>query len=174
MKFTFDTDYDQRALTAMARALRKTLRRKSSRTTRFFGLLIVALAVLLTIPAAREGFELTVNVAATWLAAIVIVGVFFLEDSINAYIAKRKMMLGTESAKSQFTDESYTTETDLGVSEWNYDRIDAVAETKRYFVFLFDRSHAQLYDKESIGGGTADEFRSFIEEKTGLPVENVG
>ena len=163
MKFTFDTDYDQRALTAMARALRKTLRRKSSRTTRFFGLLIVALAVLLT-----------VNVAATWLAAIVIVGVFFLEDSINAYIAKRKMMLGTESAKSQFTDESYTTDTDVGVSEWNYDRIDAVAETKRYFVFLFDRSHAQLYDKESIGGGTADEFRSFIEEKTGLPVEYVG
>ena len=108
------------------------------------------------------------------LAAIVIVGVFFLEDSINAYIAKRKMMLGTESAKSQFTDESYTTETDLGVSEWNYDHIDAVAETKRYFVFLFDRSHAQLYDKESIGGGTADEFRSFIEEKTGLPVEYVG
>ena len=174
MKFTFETDYNQRALTAMARALRKTLRRKSSRTSRFFGLLIVALAAILTIPAMDGDFTLTVNIAVTWLAAIVILAVFLFEDSINAYIAKRRMLLGTDSAKSSFMDDCYTSETQVGLSEWKYDRIDAIAETKGYFVFLFDRSHAQLYDKERISGGSVDEFRSFIEEKTGLPVEDVG
>ena len=170
MKFTFETDYNQRALTAMARALRKTLRRKSSRTSRFFGMLIVALAAILTIPAMDGDFTLTVNIAVTWLAAIGILA----EDSINAYIAKRRMLLGTDSAKSSFMDDCYTSETQVGLSEWKYDRIDAIAETKGYFVFLFDRSHAQLYDKERISGGSVDEFRSFIEEKTGLPVEYVG
>ena len=47
MEFQFETRYDQKGLTAMARALRKTIRKKSSRRSHIFGWCIVALAILL-------------------------------------------------------------------------------------------------------------------------------
>ena len=42
-----------------------------------------------------------------------------------------------------------------------------------FFVFVFSASHAQLYDKRSLQGGTADEFRRFIEAATGKTVQPV-
>lgn len=36
MEFTFDTVYDQRAVTAMAHGLRKTIRKKHSRRSHIF------------------------------------------------------------------------------------------------------------------------------------------
>ena len=51
--------------------------------------------------------------------------------------------------------------------------IAQVAETPLYFVFLFDHSPAQLYDKTSLEGGTAEAFRGFIRERTGLEVQYI-
>ena len=51
--------------------------------------------------------------------------------------------------------------------------ITQLAETPDYFVFVFDQSHGQAYDKRTLIGGTADEFRSFIESKTGKSVQQV-
>lgn len=47
MEFQFETRYDQKGLTALARALRKTIRKKRSRRSHIFGWCIVALAILL-------------------------------------------------------------------------------------------------------------------------------
>ena len=38
------------------------------------------------------------------------------------------------------------------------------------FVFVLSNSHAQAYDKKRLTGGDAGEFRSFIEDRTGLKV----
>jgi len=51
--------------------------------------------------------------------------------------------------------------------------VQAVAETGNYFVFLLSKTHAQIYDKTHMTGGTAEEFRVFLAEKTGKPVESV-
>ena len=48
-----------------------------------------------------------------------------------------------------------------------------MAETKDYFVFLFSKNHAQVYDKRTLTGGTAEEFRAFMQEKTGKAIEIV-
>ena len=50
MPYTFETNYDFKALTAMARALRKTVRRKKSRRVRIFGGIAVAVGLLLAVP----------------------------------------------------------------------------------------------------------------------------
>ena len=39
-----------------------------------------------------------------------------------------------------------------------------------FFVFIYSANHAQVYDKNSMSGGTAEEFCRFIEEKTGKKV----
>jgi hypothetical protein len=59
-----------------------------------------------------------------------------------------------------------------GVTEtrWQYAQILAIAETKRYFILALSKNHAQAVDKEGMQGGSAEEFRAFITEKTGKPV----
>ena len=79
-----------------------------------------------------------------------------------------------DRATTAFNDESYITTTSIGKTEFPYDRnIDLLAETKDYFVFVFDKSHAQVYDKHALAGGTLEEFRKFISEKTGKEIVHV-
>ena len=79
-----------------------------------------------------------------------------------------------DKAITVFNAESYITATDIGKTEFPYDHnIDLLAETKDYFVFIFDKSHAQVYDKHTLSGGTIDEFRRFIMERTGKEITNV-
>ena len=56
MEFTCHTTYDQKALTAMARAVRKTVRAKRSRMVRIWAWIIIALlAVSLWISGGTSG-----------------------------------------------------------------------------------------------------------------------
>ena len=54
-----------------------------------------------------------------------------------------------------------------------YSNIVALAQTEGYFVFVFGKNHGQVYDKAGISGGTAEQFRRFIEDKTGQVFESV-
>lgn len=167
MEFIFETTYDQKALTAMAKGIRKTARQKRTKRSHIFGWIVVALAVLLMLADIKDGVEFTANRIVTLLAALVISVVLLFEDIINGYVARKRMLPGTEKSKVTFTEECFYSETEAGKSEWNYDRILILAETKDYFVFVFSSSHAQVYDKNNLFGGTIDEFRKFICEITG-------
>ena len=174
MEFKFETRYDQTALTVMAKALRKTIRKKHSRRSHIFGLLVAVIAVLFTIPLARGTIIPPARVLVVWAVAVLIVLVIVREDRLNAYFAQNRMMPGTEFAESNFTEEGYSTCTSVGYTEWEYENIRMLTETKRYFVFIFSKNHAQIFDKNNLTGGTAAEFRRFITEVTGkdiLPME---
>ncbi len=166
MKFTFETTYNQKALTAMAKGIRKPARKRMTARSHFFGWLVIALALLLTLFSIKDGFELRANMVVTWLCALVIFVVLLFEDGINGYFARKRMLSGTEKSKACFTEENFRSETEVGSTEWNYDRILMLAETKDYFILVFSISHAQVYDKSTVCGGTADEFRTFICDRT--------
>lgn len=167
MEFTFVTRYDQKAMTAMARALRKTVRRKKNKRSRVFGWLVVLLALLLLFTSGKEGFVLDLRAAVTILAVVVMVLALLFEDPMNGYFARKRMLPGTDLAEVVFGEESYFSVTDAGKTEWKYEKISALAESAGYFAFVFGTNHAQVYDKRSLGGGTEAEFRSFIEARTG-------
>lgn len=173
MDFTFETVYNQKAMAAMARALRKTIRKKKSRRSHLFGWIVVVLGLLLILPLGGREFTFGLKSAVTLLAVLAIFVVLLWEDQINGYFARKRMLPGTGTASAVFHDEGYHTVTEIGETDWHYDKVAQIAETDDYFVFLFNISHAQLYDKSSIAGGTADEFRRFIEEKTGKAVERI-
>ena len=120
-----------------------------------------------------DGFEFHLRAVVTLAAVAAIVIALLFEDQINGYVAKRRMLPGMESAKTLFTREGFTSTTDIGKTDWNYDKILCVAETKGFFVFVFSQNHAQLYDKAGLMGGTADDFRAFIENVTGKRVQRV-
>ena len=172
MEFIFETTYNQKALTAMAKGLRKTARKKRSKRSHICGWIVIAIAILLTLADINSGFAVTANKIITWLATLVILIVLLFEDKINGYVARKRMLAGTEKSKAVFSEEGFSSETEVGKTEWNYDRILMLAENKDYFVFIFSTSHAQVYDKSNISGGTVDEFRKFICERTEKTIVN--
>ena len=169
MEFVFETDYDRKAMTAMAKGLRKTVRKKRSRRSHIFGWIVIALGLLLSWPSE----EVKASDVVTWIAIAVMLGALVFEDRLNGYFARKKMLPGTSHAKAIFTEDGYRSETQMGNTEWKYENITAMAETKDYFVFLFSKNHAQVYDKRTLTGGTADEFRAFMQEKTEKAIEIV-
>lgn len=173
MEFIIETIYNQESITAMAKAMRKTVRRKRNKRTRIAGWIIIILALLLTIPSKDEEFVLEANMIVTWIVVLIMGLVILFEDKINAYIAKKRMIKGTEKAVTAFNEENYISTTDMGKTEWHYKNILQIAETKEYFVFIFDNSHAQIYDKNKFTKGSVEEFRTFICEKTGKEIQDI-
>lgn len=170
MEFQFETNYDQKGLTAMARAMRKTLRRKHSRRSHIVGWVGVVLAVLLIVAERLLREPWTVRNTLTLAVGVLLAVILLTEDQVNAFFAKKKMLPGTSSAKAAFTEEGYTSATEAAVTEFHYETVRQVCETAEYFVLLFSRQHGQIYDKASLRGGTVEDFRKFITEKTGKPI----
>lgn len=134
MEFTFETTYDQKAFTSMAKALRKTVRKKRNHRSHVFGWIVIVLGLLLTLLSANEGFSINLRTIITWLAIVLILIVMFFEDSINGYIAKKRVLPGLDKSKVTFTTEGYSSMTDVGTSEFSYDKIIMIKETADHFV----------------------------------------
>lgn len=169
MKFTFETEYNTKTMSVMAKALRKTIRKKHSRRSHIFGWIVTVLGLLLAV----KNFAFDFRTVVTLLAVAAILIALLFEDQINGYTAKKRLLSGTEKVVSVFTDDGFTSETAVGKTEWNYDKIFMIAETADFFVFVFSANHAQLYDKRSLQGGTADEFRSFLETASGKKIQPI-
>lgn len=170
MEFTFETQYNEKTLASMAKALRKTIRKKRSRRSHIFGWIVAALGLLLVI---SRGFAPDFRTIATLAAILMILIILLFEDKINGFVAKKRLLPGTQKAVTIFSEDGFASTTAIGKSEWSYDKIIMIAETSDFFVFIFSASHAQLYDKRHLQGGTADEFRHFIEKATGKQVQPV-
>ena len=173
MEFVFDTRYDSRAMTALARALRKTLRKKQSRRAHVFGWIAFCSGLLLALFSALDGAFFTFRSLVTWLAVLLIFAALVGEDALNGRIALGRIPPGLTASRTLFEQEGYHSTTEVGSSDFPYSNIAALAETKDYFVFLMGKNHGQVFDKASLSGGTPEEFRRFIEDKTGLTVQTV-
>ena len=157
----------------MAKAVRKTARKKRNRRSHIFGIIVIILALLLTLPTGDKTFVLDFKTIVTWLVAMVLFFTLIFEDEINGYVAGKRMLPGLDKATVTFGAESYCSETEIGSSEFKYSTIMQLAETADYFVFVFSQSHAQIYNKNSITGGTVEEFREFIKAATGKEIQNI-
>ncbi len=157
----------------MARALRKTIRKKHSRRSHVFGWCIVALDILLIALRWTLGELWTFQSVVTLGVGVVLTAVLLTEDQVNAFFAQKKMLPGTASVKSVFQEEHYTSVSAAATTEFRYEAVWQVCETADYFVLLLGPQHGQIYDKAALKGGTAEEFRAFIAEKTGKPVVSI-
>jgi len=173
MVFQFETVYNQKAFTSMAMALRKTIRKKHSKKSHIFGWIVAVLGIILSFLGDGDVFVVTFKDIVTYLVVAVIILALVFEDKLNGYIAFKRNMKRLNKSVTVFNDDGYYSETELGNTQWKYENINMAVEADDYFVFIFDASHAQLYDKNSISGGSADEFRAFIEEKTGIKTERI-
>lgn len=170
MGIQFETDYNMETLTAMAKSLRKTVRRKRSRRVHIFAAVVLVLGILTILATVAGGEPLGASGVVT-LLVVILVSLF--EDRLNAWFARKRLLPGTEHAVATFEEDGYVSATGVTESRFSYAQIVAVAETARYFVFALSSHHTQAYDKRTIRGGSVEDFRAFIAEKTGKLVENI-
>ena len=92
--FTIQTTYNQKALTVMARALRKTLRKRHSILTRIFTSALIAVFILFVASyfligeAGENIFTLTCYIVTIVLLTLIIL----MEDNLNGWIAGKQMI----------------------------------------------------------------------------------
>ena len=165
MGIQFETDYNMETLTAMAKGLRKTVRKKRSRRVHIFAAVVLIFGLLTILATTAGGEPLGASGVVTLLALLVVILVSLFED--------KRLLPGTEHAAATFEEDGYVSATGVTESRFSYAQIVAVAETARYFVFALSSHHTQAYDKRTIRGGSVEDFRAFIAEKTGKLVENI-
>ena len=174
MEFRFETYYNYESLTAMAKALRKVLRRRKSTVMRIFSILVFLVGAYLTISTGlKNGFSFSLRAILSYVALLLILATALWEDSINGFMAQKRVRPGTEEVIAVFGEDGYETSSEAEKYQWNYARPNYLAESKHFFTIIFDANHAQVFDKDEMTGGTQQEFRDFICEKTGLTIQRV-
>jgi len=164
--FEFNTDYNLKSLTVMAKALRKTVRKKHSRRSHAFGWIMVFFLLIYFITMDKTTLLFSFRTIVNFVVFIILLFTLVFEDKINGFFAGLRMIKGTEKANAVFYEDYLVSATEIGKTEFYYKNIKFIAENKDYFVFLLDKNHAQIYDKNSLKSNNVDEFRNFIKEKT--------
>lgn len=143
MVFRFDTEYNLKIMTAMAKVLRKTLRKKRNLIIHIFGWIIIIVTVLLSIPWGNDEFVLNSSIVTTWIAVLIMLVTILFEDKINGYFASKKMLPNDNQYSITFDEDGYVSSSNTNTTQWKYENIVLVGETKDYFVFLLSKKHAK-------------------------------
>jgi hypothetical protein len=173
MTFEIHSDITNRSMTVAARAMRKVLRRKRSILWAVFGWSVFFINALLLIPFDGEPFTLDARTVISLLVEVMLLSVLLFQDRFNGMIACKNTLAGTKDYHVAFGEESYTVVTAVTTSTFRYELIDALAESRDYIILLMKKRYAQPLDKRTLTGGAVEEFKRFLEEKTGKTFRRV-
>lgn len=170
MEFVNRTVIGKKELTALARGTRKSVRRRRGHVVRIVGGAIILLNIFFAWTSLRLGDE-------RWwvngVLALFLLVVIFGEDRLNGRLSAKYILPDAREVTATFGPEGYTNVSKSADSRFTYDRIQAVCETKDYFLFYLSGNLGQIYAKKGFTRGTAMAFRDFISRKTGLSVHSI-
>ena len=173
MTFEIHSDITNRSMTIASRAMRKVLRRKRSILWAIFDWSVFFINTLLLIPFDGEPFTLDAGTVISLLVEVMLLSVLLFQDRLNGMIACKNTLAGTKEYHVVFGEESYTVVTEVTTSTFRYELIDAMAESQDYMILLMKKRFAQPLDKRTLTGGTVEECKRFLEEKTGKTFRRV-
>ena len=173
MAFEIHSDITNRSMTIASRAMRKVLRRKRNIIWAIYGWSVFFINTLLLIPFDGEVFTLDASTAILLLVEVMLLSALLFQDRINGMIACKNTLAGTKNYHIMFGEESYTVVTEVTTSTFRYELIDAMAESQDYMILLMKNRFAQPLDKRTLTGGTVEECKRFLEEKTGKTFRRV-
>ena len=167
MEFTFDLNYDQKAMTAMARAIRTGLQEEQDKKSRIIGWAFVALTVFILLLSDRFGW---MQIAATVI--IVLFATYLIwQDPINGYLAMKKLPEKMRKGRWLFREDGYFSDTEAGESDYSYQNIFMMVESHGYMMLVFHEGTAHVIDLSTIQGGTAADFRKLLRRQTSLTIQ---
>ena len=138
-----------------------------------YGWSVFFINTLLLIPFDGEPFTLDAGTVISLLVEVMLLSALLFQDRINGMIACKNTLAGTKNYHIMFGEESYTVVTEVTTSTFRYELIDAMAESQDYMILLMKKRFAQPLDKRTLTGGTVEECKRFLEEKTGKTFRRV-
>ena len=169
MEFTFDLNYDLKAMTAMARAIRVGLQEEQNKKSKIIGWGVVALTVLILLFSSTFGWmQIAACILITLFAAYLI-----WQDQVNAYFAIKKLPAKMRTGRWLFRDDGYFSDTEAGESDYSYKNIFMMVESQGYMILVFHEGRAHIIDLSTIQGGTAQDFRRLLRRETSLTIQEV-
>ena len=167
MEFTFDMNYDRKAMTAMAKAIRKGLQEEQDRKSRIVGWAFVALTLLILLFSGKMGWmQIAAFVLIAGFAAYLI-----WQDPVNGGLALRNLPKTMRTGKWLFREDGYYSNSEAGESDYSYENIFLMVESQGYMILVFHEGKAHIIDLSTIQGGTADDFRRLLRKKTSLTIQ---
>lgn len=173
--FTVKTTYDLKALTIMARALRKTLRKGRSIFNRIFTCAVIAALLFIVVGhfLIGEAGENMVLLAFDVGIMVLLLLIMLMEDTLSGWIAGKQTLPGARDGEATFETDSYTIITAAVTSTFTYGQIMAICETEEYIVFFLSKKHGQIFSRKGLKDGDWQDFRAFIMEKTGKSIQYI-
>ena len=169
MEFTFDLNYDFKAMTAMARAIRVGLQEEQNKKSKIIGWGFVALTVLILLMSSTFGWmQIVASIIIVLFAAYLI-----WQDQVNAYFAMKKLPEKMRTGRWLFRDDGYFSDTEAGESDYSYKNIFMMVESQGYMILVFHEGRAHIIDLSTIQGGTAQDFRRLLRRETSLTIQEV-
>ena len=169
MEFTFDLNYDLKAMTAMAKAIRVGLQEEQNKKSKIIGWGFVALTVLILLFSSTFGWmQIAACILITLFAAYLI-----WQDQVNAYFAMKKLPAKMRTGRWLFRDDGYFSDTEAGESDYSYKNIFLMVESQGYMILVFHEGRAHIIDMSTIQGGTAQDFRRLLRRETSLTIQEV-
>ena len=169
MEFTFDLNYDLKAMTAMARAIRVGLQEEQNKKSKIIGWGFVALTVLILLMSSTFGW---MQIVATIIIALFAAYLIW-QDQVNAYFAMKKLPEKMRTGRWLFRDDGYFSDTEAGESDYSYKNIFMMVESQGYMILVFHEGRAHIIDLSTIQGGTAQDFRRLLRRETSLTIQEV-
>ncbi len=165
-QFTFETEYNMEALTAFVKVTKKTVQKNIQLMVLGFEILVIAMQFFVYIMTKDKHYLYTILI-------FLILFFIFQTDKFSAKITKRRMISGAERNVTVFEEDNYSTTTSMDKNVAKYECLMLLTETKDYFVFFISKYQGYIYDKSNLTGGTLEEFRAFITEKTGKEIKYI-
>lgn len=167
MEFTFDLNYDQKAMTIMAQAMRKGLQEEQDKRSKIIGWVFIALTVLILLTSKTFGWmQIAACILIAGFAAYLI-----WQDQVNGWLALRKLPEKMRKGRWLFREDGYFSDTEAGESDYSYNNIFLMVESQGYMMLVFHEATAHIIDMSTIQGGTAAEFRKLLRRQTNLTIQ---
>lgn len=171
IKFSFKTQYDFKTFIRISRAARKTVRKQSSLILNICS--IIAGVALMVKYFPKDGMELSLSTVIICIAFCLMIVALLFQDVIEASFFKRATKPENMAVTTEFGDEEYVLRSEGGESNCKYSDIEALVEIKEGFILCLGNNIYKMLPKETLTGGNIDDFKSFIEKKTGKSIQLV-
>ena len=167
MELTFEMNYNQKAMTAMAKAIRKGLQEEQDKKSKIIGWGFVILALLILLFSGKFGWmQIVGGILVVCFACYLI-----WQDNVNAFFALQKLGVKLRKGQWLFREDGYFSNTELGESDYSYENIFMMVESQEYMFLVFHEGTAHIIDMSTVQGGTADDFRRLLRKKTSLTIQ---
>ena len=167
MELTFKLNYDLKAMTAMACAVRKGLQEEQNKKSKIVGWIFVALTLLILLTAGTFGWM--------QIAALILISGFACylvwQDQVNGFLALKRLPANMRTGTWLFRDDGYFSSTEAGESDYSYQNIFMMMESQGYMILIFHEGKAHIIDISTIQGGNADDFRRLLRRQTSLTIQ---